>query len=117
MPIVRVDPDVDDAVRQRRQPGESINDAIRRLLGLPPSARPDPGSVPGATDWRERNRLWPLLAAGLLHAGDTVTWHRPRRRETHTATVDTAGNLVTADGTTHLSPDLAATAISGYPCK
>jgi hypothetical protein len=59
----------------------------------------------------------PLIDAGKLAAGDTLTWHRPRRGETHTVTVDPAGRLVTAGGDAYSTPDTCASAIAGHPCK
>ena len=111
MPYIRVDLVVLAYLRERQVGAESHNDTLRRNLGPPPaspSAEPAP-TIPGA--------LMPLLAAGILTAGDTLTWRRPRRGEVHTATVDEAGRLVTADGGVFLTPDTCASAIVGYPCK
>jgi hypothetical protein len=85
-----MDADVIAAVDRRRELGESYNDTIRRLLGLPTAASRTE-DLPDRPDWRDRNRLRALLDAELLHVGQTATWDRPRRRETHTATLDNAG--------------------------
>lgn len=111
MPYIYVDPVVMAYLRERQAPGDSHNDTIREHLGLPTAPRParTAPAIPGA--------LMPLIVAGLLAAGDTLTWHRRRRDETHTVMVDEAGRLVTADGGVFHTPDTCASAIVGYPCK
>jgi hypothetical protein len=111
MPVIRVDDEVMVALKQRGTVGDSFNDVVRDLLGLPrqPSNPTYAGqSIVGA--------LGPLLRAGLLHEGQTVTWYRPRRGETHVATVDAHGRLATADGFAYQTPNAAASAVSCYPC-
>jgi len=112
MPTVRIDDAVMAHLRERGRFGDSYNDIVRALLGMPPAKRATAkadASMPGT--------LKPLIAAGMLAEGDTVTWHRRRRNEVHTATIDDAGRMVTADGAVYLTPDTCASGIAGYPCK
>lgn len=109
MPVVRIDDAVMAHLRERGRFGDTYNDIVRALLGLPPAQRATDASMPGA--------LMPLISAGTLAVGDTVTWHRRRRGEVHTATIDDAGRMVTADGAVYLTPDTCASAIAGYPSK
>ncbi|WP_194909619.1 hypothetical protein [Catenulispora rubra] len=90
---------------------ETLNDVLRRVLGLPESdvRIGEANDVPG--------QLGPLIRGGLLHAGQAVTWHRPRLRRTHVATVTALGFLVLEDGTAHIGPDIAATHLAGHPDK
>ncbi|MDG4795017.1 hypothetical protein [Micromonospora sp. WMMD1082] len=112
MPLVRIDDAVMARLRGHGRFGDTYNDILRSLLGLPRaegvSATADT-SIPGA--------LMPLIAAGMLTVGETVTWYRSRRGEVHTATVDDAGRLVTAEGAIFFTPDTCASSIAGYPCK
>jgi hypothetical protein len=112
MPLVRIDDAVMAHLREHGRFGDTYNDILRGLFGLPRTARlsaPADLSLPGA--------LMPLIAAGMLAVGETVVWHRSRRGEVHTATVDDAGRLVTVDGAVFLTPDTCASSIAGYPCK
>lgn len=114
MPYILVDPVVMEYLRERAALGDSFNTTIRRQLGLP-AAPPVPHGAPTAS--ATPGLLMLLIAAGKLSAGDTLTWHRSRRNETHTVTVDAAGRLVTADGVAFSTPDTCASAVVGYPCK
>lgn len=49
-----------------------------------------------------------LIEAGLLEAGESVEFIRPRLGQHHTATINADGSFVIADGTVHQSPSLAA---------
>lgn len=112
MPYIRIDDEVWAHLRQHGRMGDTYNDTVRSLLGLPkaePVTSLKEASMPGA--------LMPLITAGLLTKGDTVTWHRPRRGEVFTATIDASGCLVTADGAVFHTPDTCASALVGYPCK
>lgn len=90
---------------------ETPNDVLRRVLGLPESAQRigEDDDVPG--------QLGPLIRAGLLTPGQSLTWHRRNLGSTHTATVTALGCLLLEDGTAHLGPDIAATRLAGYPAK
>lgn len=59
-------------------------------------------------------QLKPLIGAGLLASGQTLTWTQPRLRRTHTATVTAEGRLRLPDGTTWYSPYQAAKELTGY---
>jgi hypothetical protein len=99
MPFIRVDETVFAHLCWSRRCFDTKNDIIRALLGLPPAPRgtskTDP-PTPGA--------LLPLITAGALIPGQTFTWTRRSLRETHTATVDEAGRMVTADGASFHTP-------------
>jgi hypothetical protein len=115
MPYIHVDRVVMEFLRERAALGDSYNTTIRKHLGLP--AAPAAPQAPTTTAFALPGALMPLIHAGKLTAGDTLTWHRPRRGETHTVTVDPAGWLVTAGGDVFSTPDTCASAIAGHPCK
>jgi len=104
---------IDDAVmahlREHGRLGESYTDVVRALIGLPRNPR-----LTASADASEPGALMPPI---MLAEGETVTWHRRRRGEVHTATVDDAGRLVTAEGAVFLTPAACASALAGYPCK
>ncbi|MEV6932418.1 hypothetical protein AB0M46_49095 [Dactylosporangium sp. NPDC051485] len=111
---IDIDEQVYASLRELGRTGDTFNDVLRGVLGLPPEAPVPP------RDERRRRRPWkpalrPLLAAGLLQPGQRLTWDRPRLGEQHTVTVDTAGNLVTEHGRVCPTPDSATRAITGYP--
>jgi hypothetical protein len=56
-----------------------------------------------------------LISQGLLKAGDTLVWKRRSLVETHTATIQTNGPLVTEDGAVHKTPSGAAKHFSNKP--
>jgi len=56
-----------------------------------------------------------LITQGLLKAGDILVWKRRSLGETHTATVQSNGSLVTEDGVTHKTPSGAAKHFSHKP--
>ncbi|GLZ09544.1 hypothetical protein Acsp03_70100 [Actinomadura sp. NBRC 104412] len=55
-----------------------------------------------------------MIKAGRLEAGATLTWHRPRKKETHRATVTERGCIRLADGRLFTDPSPAAVALSGH---
>jgi RAMA domain-containing protein len=113
MPFIHIDDAVMSHLREHGRLGDSYNDTVRSLLGLPRAPR-----VTASSDTSTMHgTLMPLIAAGRLAAGDIVTWYRRRRDELHTATIDGAGRMVTADGAVFLTPDTCASSIAGYPCK
>lgn len=112
MPMIKVDDEVLKTLAARGKFGDKYNDLIRDALGLPRNNKPN--LVSGKA---RRGMLAPLLEAGALGAGETVTWHRARIGDTLTATVSTEGFLQTDDGQLHLSPDACSSALAGYPCK
>lgn len=119
MPTIRVDQDVYAVVTRGVSYGVSANAAVRAALGLgletlvplPAEPRPRPATI------RRIPKLRPLLDTGLLRVGQPLTWHRPRRGETHIATVTAEGFLADADGRHHGSPDMCAATLAGYPCR
>jgi hypothetical protein len=124
MPHIYVDPVVMAYLRERTALGDTHNSTIRKHLGLPAAPRlaetvatPPESLPPLIMTARPGALLPPLIATGGLAAGETLTWHRPRCRQTHIVTVDGAGRLVTADGAVFYTPDSCATALAGYPCK
>lgn len=54
-----------------------------------------------------------LLKAGLLQAGDGLTFHRPRLNETYTATVTARGLIALPDGSEYQAPSRAAAEVAG----
>jgi hypothetical protein len=110
MPKIKVDLQMLLWLEQRRDPDHTYNDVIRDELGLPPLPRP----APPPPSWPP---LLPLIQAGLLQPGQKLTWHRPRRREVFTVTVNEQGHLVTDDGVECETPNVAARVIAGYPTQ
>lgn len=62
-----------------------------------------------------RVQLTDLLDAGLLDAGDGLTWERPRLGATYSATVTDTGALLLPDGRTFSSPSRAAMDAADVP--
>lgn len=56
-----------------------------------------------------------LISHGLLKVGDTLVWKRRTLGETHTATIQSNGTLVTEDGAVHKTPSGAAKHFSNKP--
>ena len=56
-----------------------------------------------------------LISQGLLKVGDTLVWKRRSLGETHTATIQSNGTLVTEDGAVHKTPSGAAKHFSNKP--
>jgi len=56
-----------------------------------------------------------LISYGLLKVGDTLVWKRRTLGETHTATIQSNGTLVTEDGAVHKTPSGAAKHFSNKP--
>lgn len=107
---IRISGDVLAVLRQHKTAGDSMNDVVRNLLGLP-------RLTPGVGPTTPYGAIGPLLRAGLLRERQVLVWHRRRLGESHTATIDTHGRLITEDGSAWPTPNMAASAIAGYPCK
>ena len=56
-----------------------------------------------------------LISNGLLKVGDRLVWKRRSLGETHTATIQSNGTLVTEDGAVHKTPSGAAKHFSKKP--
>ncbi|MGH3682797.1 MAG: hypothetical protein ACRDT2_21405 [Natronosporangium sp.] len=112
MPVITINHQVTAALEERGQFGETFNDVLRRVLGLLAVPRHMPN-----TGTPSRYPLKDLIERGELHHGQILVWHRPRLAKTHFATIDSSGGIVTADGVAHRTPNMAATAIAGYPAK
>ena len=56
-----------------------------------------------------------LISHGLLKVGDTLVWKRRTLGETHTATIQSNGTLVTEDGAVHKTPSGDAKHFSNKP--
>jgi hypothetical protein len=56
-----------------------------------------------------------LISNGLLKVGDKLVWKRRSLGETHTATIQSNGTLVTEDGAVHKTPSGAAKHFSKKP--
>lgn len=76
------------------------------------TARPSPTKF--EIDGR-RIELSDLIDAGLLKAGDELTWERPRKGKTYRAVVTEAGAILLDDGRTFSSPSRAATEAADVP--
>ncbi|MEV0782136.1 hypothetical protein AB0I52_03920 [Streptomyces sp. NPDC050423] len=115
--IIRVDDEVFAALQSRAEPfTDTPNSVIRRLLGL---TRP-PGALPGAPPDAvhtpvDEPPLAALLADGRLHPGQRLVWRRRNLRQVHHAVVIDGGGLRLDDGSVHMTPSSAATALAGNP--
>jgi hypothetical protein len=58
-----------------------------------------------------------LISHGLIKAGDTLVWKRRSLGETHTATIQANGTLVTEDGVVHKTPSGAAKHFCNTPVE
>lgn len=56
-----------------------------------------------------------LISNGLLKVGDKLVWKRRSLGETHIATIQSNGTLVTEDGAVHNTPSGAAKHFSKKP--
>jgi hypothetical protein len=86
------------------------SDAIGQILAFADPARDR--SAPRRMGLEPQ--LLPLIEAGLLSAGQELTWHRPRLRRTETVTVTADGRLTIPDGSVWPSPFQAAHRIAGH---
>lgn len=107
MRSIRVDDEVYALLEKQAIGFDDPNGVLRRLFGL------DSGK--GAQGGVEKDgKLLPLIEAGRLKAGDTISWHRPRKAETHHATVTERGCIRLADGSVFTDPSPAAAALVGH---
>ena len=70
------------------------------------------GSAP-RTPTAKRVTIAQVLESGLLVAGETLVWERPRKGERWIATVTAGGRLRLEDGNEYSSPTAAARAVGG----
>ncbi|MEV5826055.1 hypothetical protein AB0L25_10800 [Spirillospora sp. NPDC052242] len=106
MPTIRIDADVYAWLEKQAVGFDDPNSVLRRLAGLDGKAEPQ-------AEGEEEGKLLPLIKAGRLKAGDTLVWHRPRKNETHHATVTERGCIRLADGRIFTQPSPAAVALAG----
>lgn len=66
-----------------------------------------------ATPNAKRVTIAQVLKAGLLVAGETLVWERPRKGERWVATVTSEGRLRMEDGEEYSTPTAAARAVGG----
>lgn len=107
MRTMRVDDEVYAWLEKQAVGFDNPNSVLRRLAGL------DDEREPSAGDEKD-GKLLPLIRAGRLKAGDTLTWHRPRKNETHRATVTERGCVRLTDGRVFTDPSPAAVALVGH---
>lgn len=107
MRSIRVDDEVYAWLENQAVGFDAPNSVLRRLAGLADEQEP-----PAEDD--KDGKLLPLIQAGRLKAGETLTWHRPRKNETHRATVTDRGCIRIADGRVFTDPSPAAVALAGY---
>jgi len=106
MRSIRVDDEVYAQLEKQAIGFDDANGVLRRLLGLDGEKGAQGGDG-------QDGRLLPLIKAGRLKAGDELVWHRPRKNETHRASVTERGCIRLADGSTHPTPSAAALALAG----
>lgn len=125
-PTIRIDHEVYEKLQEQAQPFvDTPNTILRRLLDLPEAPldrrghrerREHRGRGHHGDDGRRRrrNRLEAMLEAGVLNAGDTLVWERPRSGERFVATLTDEGRIQLEDGSIHDSPSGAGKALNGY---
>ncbi|QXE34050.1 hypothetical protein KQY30_06845 [Streptomyces sp. GMY02] len=98
--FIAVDDEVYGLLKREAEPfvDNDPNSVLRRLLDL------SPRTPPSATARRRRPSIAPLLRAGLLTAGQRLTWRRRNLGEVYTAHVLETGYLRLEDGTICDSP-------------
>lgn len=99
----------------------------RRFIDVEADHEPDfdaaeigqiPGSSPSPARYEidgRRVTITDLLDAGLLQAGDSLTWDRPRVGTTYAATITDAGAIMLPDGRVFSSPSRAAMEAADVP--
>ena len=105
---IEIDDEVYAWLADKAKGFEQPNDVLRReLLGA--SAMTEDRSAKG--------RLWPLLQAGLIEAGDELRHDQPRKGRTHRGVVEADGRIRTEKGLyehpSRALGDLVDTSISG----
>jgi hypothetical protein len=108
MPSVNVDDEVYRAIEAAARDGESVNQSLRRLLGLPPATGTGTGTGPQAA-----GELAALIAAGLIALGEPVYATDPVPVPDPVATVAEYGRLRAADGTIYPGPRQLSGALRG----
>jgi len=106
MPVITVDDEVYHAIEATAHDGESLNQAVRRLLGLPPAT----GT---ATGLQTAGELAELIAAGLIALGEPVYATAPVPDPDPVATVAEHGYLRGPDGTIYPGPRQLISALRG----
>lgn len=102
MPTIRVSDEVYEELKRRAEPFVDTPDSVlRRVLAL------DSPAESGKT-----GKLFVLVEAGLLTAGEEVFWMRHRLGVRHVATVMANGSLRLADGRVAKSPSGACAMLS-----
>jgi len=99
MPVVTVDDEVYHAIEAAAPGGESLNQSLRRVLGLPPTVEASGGP-------RLVGELAGLIRAGMIAPGDRLlaTAPVPDPDADPVATVTDDARLRAADGTIHPGP-------------
>ncbi|MEV4251560.1 hypothetical protein AB0J52_00165 [Spirillospora sp. NPDC049652] len=110
MRSIRIDDEVYAWLEKQAVGFDDPNSVLRRLAGLPAKAEPPAENGKDGED----GKLLPLIKAGSLKAGATLTWHRPRKNEIHYATVTDNGCIRLADGRLFTDPSPAAVALAGH---
>jgi hypothetical protein len=108
MPTIYVDSEVYQWLESQAEGFDTPNAVLRRLgrLATPGESVKRPGR-------RSTGKLLPLIKAGIVNAGDVLIWERPRKGETHRATITEHGCIVLADGRAFTDPSPAAGELSG----
>lgn len=106
---ITLDEDVFEDLQERAKPRQFIdnpNSVLREILG--PRTR-----TVSLISRNDKGHLDPLMEAGLLTAGQRLTWRRRNLGELHTAFVTDDGGIRLMDGTVHRSPSGAAKTAAG----
>jgi hypothetical protein len=101
MRSIRVDDEVYAQLEKQAVGFDDPNGVLRRVLGLDSEREAQDGDS-------QDGRLLPQLKAG-----DELIWHRPRKNETHHATVTERGCIRLADDSVYPTPSAAALALAG----
>lgn len=110
-PTIRVDDEVYAMLQAEAEPfTDTPNSVLRRKLGLKREGSGGTQNAPSPRDSKVGN----LLAAGLLHPKDALSWRRPQKGQHFRAFVTDDGRLRLEDGSIHDSPSAAARSLAGY---
>jgi hypothetical protein len=112
-PTIRIDDEVFALLQAEAKPFvDTPNTVLRRKFGLDPRQAGTTANSP--SEPVVAGRLWKLVEAGVLAAGDELLWKRRQQGTEHVAWVRSDGGLILNDGYEFDSPSGAARHFAGY---
>ncbi|GAA4401896.1 hypothetical protein GCM10023168_11950 [Fodinibacter luteus] len=115
---IEIDDDLAQELEQHMHLEESREEVVRRLLRAGIRSSAIQGTPSSGDDGRRTRRMRAgsvadLLRAGLVHAGDELTYRQVRQGITHRSTIDERGQIQTALGV-ETSPSTALQQLVGF---